>query len=274
MDRKELLKKIRKIDIRTSALAEELFVGKYHSCFKGNGMEFSDIRRYEAGDDVKRIDWKTSARQRKTYVKEYQEERELSIYILVDISLSNSFASKKDLITQLVATLVFSADKNNDRFGAILFSDKIEKFIKLGKGKNHSLSIIEAMLKTEIESKGTNISGALNYLNKIQKRKGIVFLISDFLDEDYEKSMGIISKKHDLIPVRILDRKFNELPKGVLFNLKDSETDEIITVGNFKENIMLQEKEIANVLDIYTDEDYVKSLIKFFKKRSSRGKLW
>ncbi|MFK4785513.1 DUF58 domain-containing protein [Fusobacterium sp. MFO224] len=273
MTRKELLKKIKKIDIKTSALAEELFVGEYHSCFKGNGMEFSDIRKYELGDDVKRIDWKTSARQRKTYIKEYQEERELSIYVMVDISFSNSFASKMDLITQLVATLVFSADKNNDRFGAIFFSDNIEKVVGLGKGKNHALSIIEEILKIEPKSKGTDISQALNYFNKIQKRRGIVFLISDFLDDNYDKIMKVVSRKHDLIPIRILDRKFKELPKGVLFNLRDSETDEMITVGNFKSNILLEDKFIRNVLDIYTDEDYVKSLIKFFKKRNGRSRL-
>lgn len=274
MEKQELLKKIRKIDIRTSALAEELFVGKYKSCFKGNGMEFSDIRKYEIGDDVKRIDWKISARQRRTYVKEYREERELSIYILVDISLSNSFNSKKDLITQIVATLAFSADKNNDRLGSILFSNKIEKFIKLGRGKNHSLSIIEAILNTTVQGKGTNIDGALNFFNRIQKRKGIVFLISDFLDEGYEKKLKMLSLKHDLIPIRILDRKFEELPKGVIFELKDSETGEIVTIGNFKEKILFEDEKIKNVLDIYTDEDYVKSLIKFFKKRIARGKIW
>lgn len=273
MEKQELLKKIRKIDIRTSALAEELFVGKYKSCFKGNGMEFSDIRKYEIGDDVKRIDWKISARQRRTYVKEYREERELSIYILVDISLSNSFNSKKDLITQIVATLAFSADKNNDRLGSILFSNKIEKFIKLGRGKNHSLSIIEAILNTTVQGKGTNIDGALNFFNRIQKRKGIVFLISDFLDEGYEKKLKMLSLKHDLIPIRILDRKFEELPKGVIFDLKDSETNEIVTIGNFKEKILLEDEKIKNVLDIYTDEDYIKSLIKFFKKRIARGKI-
>lgn len=273
MTRKELLKKIKKIDVKTSALAEDLFIGKYHSCFKGNGMEFSDIRKYELGDDIKRIDWKTSARQRKTYVKEYQEERELSMYLLIDISFSNSFTSKKDLITQLIATLVFSADKNNDRFGAIFFSDKIEKVIKLGKGKNHALSIIEEILKIEPSSKGTNIIQVLNYFNKIQKRRGIVFLISDFLDDDYEKVMRITSKKHDLISIRVLDEKLKLLPKGVVFNLKDSETDEIITVGNFKKDIFLEDKKIRNVLDIYTNEDYIKALVKFFKKRNGRGRL-
>lgn len=268
MTKEELLKKIKKIDLNISSKADEFFVGNYRSIFKGNGMEFSDIRKYEIGDDVKRIDWKTSARQRKTYIKEYEEERELSIFLLVDVSLSNNFKMKEDLITQIAGSISYSATKNSDNVSLILFTDKIEKFIPPQKGKNHSLRIIEALLDTKPLGKGTDIRNALNFFNKIQKRHSVVFLISDFLDSDYEETLKLIQQKHTVIPIRIIDRKFQSLPKGFLFNLLDSESGETVVVGNLKEDINFQEEKIPNVLDIYTDEDYVKSLMKFFRRRS------
>ena len=197
MNRAEILKKIKKIEIASSILADELFAGKYRSYFKGNGMEFSDIRRYAPGDDVKKIDWKVSARQRKTYVKEFTE----------------------DLLCQLVGSLAFSANKNSDKVGAVLFTDKIEKFIPLKKGRNHSLVILDNLLSFEPQGKRTDISKALDFLNKIAKRRAIVFLISDFIDKGYEKSMAITAQKHDLIPIRIADRKYETLPKGAIFNM-------------------------------------------------------
>lgn len=268
MTREELLKKIKKIDIKTSIITDDFFSGKYRSFFRGNGMEFSNIRKYEIGDDVKRIDWKTSARQRRTYVKEYEEEREISMYILVDVSKSNMFVDKKDKINEIVATIAFSADKNNDKVGLILFSDIIEKFIPIGRGKNHSLKIIEALIENNTKGKGTNISLALDYLNKISKRRGVVFLISDFLDKDYEKSLKISKKKHDLIPIRIKDKKLLELPKGIVFTLEDSETGENITVGSLKRNIKIEEENLKNIIDISTDDDYIKILMEYFKRRS------
>lgn len=267
MNRAEILKKIKKIEIASSILADELFAGKYRSYFKGNGMEFSDIRRYAPGDDVKKIDWKVSARQRKTYVKEFTEERELAIFLLIDISKSNSFYAKKDLLCQLVGSLAFSANKNSDKVGAILFTDKIEKFIPLKKGRNHSLVILDNLLSFEPQGKKTDISKALDFLNKIAKRRAIVFLISDFIDKGYEKSMAVTAQKHDLIPIRIADRKYETLPKGAIFNMIDSETREEIVIENFDKDITLNEDIPKNILNLYTDEDYIVTLSNFFKRR-------
>ena len=264
MNRAEILKKIKKIEIASSILADELFAGKYRSYFKGNGMEFSDIRRYAPGDDVKKIDWKVSARQRKTYVKEFTEERELAIFLLIDISKSNSFYAKKDLLCQLVGSLAFSANKNSDKVGAILFTDKIEKFIPLKKGRNHSLVILDNLLSFEPQGKKTDISKALDFLNKIAKRRAIVFLISDFIDKGYEKSMAVTAQKHDLIPIRIADRKYETLPKGAIFNMIDSETGEEIVIENFDKDITLNEDIPKNILNLYTDEDYIVTLSNFF----------
>lgn len=269
MNRAEILKKIKKIEIASSILADELFAGKYRSYFKGNGMEFSDIRRYAPGDDVKKIDWKVSVRQRKTYVKEFTEERELAIFLLIDISKSNSFYAKKDLLCQLVGSLAFSANKNSDKVGAVLFTDKIEKFIPLKKGRNHSLVILDNLLSFEPQGKRTDISKALDFLNKIAKRRAIVFLISDFIDKGYEKSMAITAQKHDLIPIRIADRKYETLPKGAIFNMIDSETGEEIVIENFDKDIALNEDIPKNILNIYTDEDYIVTLSNFFKRRRS-----
>lgn len=267
MERAEILKKIKKIEIASSILANELFAGRYRSYFKGNGMEFSDIRRYAPGDDVKKIDWKVSARQRKTYVKEFTEERELAIYLLIDISKSNSFFAKRDLLCQLVGSLAFSANKNNDKVGAILFTDRVEKFIPLKKGRNHSLVIIDSLLSYEPKGKKTNIREALNFLNKIAKRRAIVFLISDFIDTDYEKTMAVTGQKHDLIPIRIADRKYETLPKGAIFHMTDCETGEDIVIENFDKDIKLEENIPKSILSLYTDEDYVVTLSNFFKRR-------
>ncbi len=267
MTREELLKKIKAIDIKTSLISKEFLIGNYHSFFKGNGMEFSDIRKYEMGDDVRRIDWKTSARLRKTYIKEYKEERELSIYILVDISASNDFKNKKDMITEVSACLSYTAYKNNDKVGLLLFSDKIEKFILAKKGNINNFQIIDALLTTKPESQKTSIDNALNYINKIRKKPAIIFLISDFLDENYEKTLKLTMKKHEVIPIRICDKKFHSLPKGYIYNLRDSENNELVTVGSLKEEIKFNEESLPRVLDIYTEEDYIKSLVKFFKRR-------
>ena len=266
MTKEELLRKIKKINIRTKAVADEFFVGNYHSIFKGNGMEFSDVRPYEIGDDVKRIDWKITARQKRPYIKQYEEERELSIFLVVDISLSNNFQSKEDLIAQITSSLAYSGCENGDNVGLILFSDRVEKFIPPQKNRNQILRIIEAILTTKASGVGTNISVALDFLGKIQKRHSIVFLISDFLDENYNHSLKITQRQHTLIPIRILDRRFESLPKGFLFNLLDSESGEVVTVGNFKNSINFQENSEIKTLDIYTDDDYAKVLAKFFKR--------
>ena len=272
MSRTELLKKIKKIEIASSILANELFTGNYHSYFKGNGMEFSDIRRYSPGDDVKKIDWKVSARQRKTYVKEFTEERELSIYLMIDISNSNNFFAKKDLISQLAGSLAFSAIKNGDKVGAIFFTDRIEKVIPAKKGRNQSLIILDDLLTYQPTGKKTDIKSALEFFNKIVKRRAILFLISDFIDKDYEKTMAIIKQKHDLIPIRIADKKYDTLPEGAIFNMVDSESGENIIIENFKKNIDISQNISKTILTLYTDDNYVTVLSNFFKRRRRRWK--
>lgn len=266
--KKELIKKIKNIEIKSKILSDNIFAGQYHSCLKGNGIEFSDIRRYAPGDDVKKIDWKVTAKQRKAYVKEFVEERELSVFLFVDISGSTRFKEKLDLISELVGSLSFSANKNGDRVGALFFSDKVEKYIPLKKGKKHSLGIIETILTLNPSNKGTNISNALRYFGKIFKKRAIIFLISDFLDENYEKELKILSRRHEIIPIRIGDKKQNTLPKGAIYNLKDSETGEIVVIENFKKNIDIKPSLFGRYIDLDIGEDYVKEISKFFKRGS------
>ncbi|WP_432205292.1 DUF58 domain-containing protein (plasmid) [Cetobacterium somerae] len=265
--KKELLKRIKTIEIKATILSDNIFAGQYHSCLKGNGMEFADIRRYAPGDDVKKIDWKVTARQRKAYVKEFVEERELSVFLLVDISASNRFKDKLDLITELVGSLAFSANKNGDRVGAMFFSNEIEKVIPLKKGKKHTLSIIENLLTINPKGDKTDISRALRYFGKVFKRRAIIFLISDFLDENYEKELKILSQRHEIIPIRIADRKYESLPLGAIFTLEDSETGEQIVIENYKENSSdFNINKITNGINLYVGEDYVKEMSKFFNR--------
>ncbi len=267
MNKEEILKKIKKIEIASSLLASEIFSGNYRSYFKGNGMEFSDIRRYAPGDDVKKIDWKVSARQRKTYIKEFTEEREQNIYLLIDISNSNNFIAKQDLISQLVGSLAFSAIKNSDKVGAIFFTDDIEKIIPLKKGKKQGLVILDTLLTLSPKGKGTDISKVLFSFDKICKQRAVIFIISDFIDENYEKAMRLISQKHDLIPLRVADRKFETLPKGAIFTMSDSETGEEIVIENFHREYHLEEELPKNILTLYTDENFVIKLANYFKRR-------
>lgn len=266
MTKEEILKKIKKIEISSNILANEVFSGSYRSFFKGNGVEFSNIRRYAIGDDVKKIDWKVSARHKKTYVKEFDEERELSIYLLIDISNSNNFVAKQDLIAQLVGSIAFGAIKNDDKVGAIFFSDDIEELIPLKKGKKQALIILDKYFSLTPKGKGTSISKPLDFINKIAKN-AIVFLISDFIDENYEQSMNITRLKHDLIPIKIQDKRFITLPKGSIFTLIDAETNEEVIVMNNEDKVLNNEETSKNFLTVYTDEDYTKKLITFFKNR-------
>ena len=265
--KKELLKKIKNIEIKATILSDNIFAGQYQSCLKGNGMEFSDIRRYAPGDDVKKIDWKVTAKQRKAYVKEFVEERELSVFLLVDISASNRFKEKLDLITELVGSLAFSANKNGDRVGALFFSNQIERVIPLKKGKKHTLSIIENLLTINPKGDKTNIAMALRYFGKVFKRRSVIFLISDFLDDNYEKELKILSQRHEIIPVRIGDNKYESLPIGAIFTLEDAETGEQIVVENYKENSSnININNISNGINLYVGEDYVKEISKFFNR--------
>lgn len=265
--KKELLKKIKNIEIKATILSDNIFAGQYQSCLKGNGMEFSDIRRYAPGDDVKKIDWKVTAKQRKAYVKEFVEERELSVFLLVDISASNRFKEKLDLITELVGSLAFSANKNGDRVGALFFSNQIERVIPLKKGKKHTLSIIENLLTINPKGDRTDIAMALRYFGKVFKRRSVIFLISDFLDDNYEKELKILSQRHEIILVRIGDKKYESLPIGAIFTLEDAETGEQIVVENYKENSSdININNISNGINLYVGEDYVKEISKFFNR--------
>lgn len=265
--KKELLKKIKNIEIKATILSDNIFAGQYQSCLKGNGMEFSDIRRYAPGDDVKKIDWKVTAKQRKAYVKEFVEERELSVFLLVDISASNRFKEKLDLIIELVGSLAFSANKNGDRVGALFFSNQIERVIPLKKGKKHTLSIIENLLTINPKGDKTDIAMALRYFGKVFKRRSVIFLISDFLDDNYEKELKILSQRHEIIPVRIGDKKYESLPIGAIFTLEDAETGEQIVVENYKENSSnININNISNGINLYIGEDYVKEISKFFNR--------
>lgn len=268
MKKEDVLQKIKKIEISSKLLANELFSGNYRSYFKGNGMEFSDIRRYEIGDDVKKIDWKVSARQRKTYIKQFTEERQMSIYILIDVSKSNNFIAKRELMAQIVGSVAFSAISNNDKVGAIFFTDKIEKIIPVKVGRKQALVILDNFLNIEPKNSGTDISKVLSSFNKISKQRSIVFLISDFLDDtNYKKAINLTKLRHDVIPIRVADRKFENLPKGGIFTFSDSETGEVITFENMKKEYNLAMEVPKSVLTIYTDENYVVKLMNYLKRR-------
>jgi len=233
-------------------------------------MEFEDIREYYYGDNVRDIDWNVTARQNKAYVKKYKEERELNLFLLIDVSKSNNFGRKKEIISEIGATLAFSAIKNNDKVGAMFFTDKIEKHMPSKKGKKHVLSIIENILTYKPQDKGTNIREVLRHFYNAEKRRGIVFLISDFMDKNYDSEIKMISKRHDLILVRVLERTEESIPKGAVFNVEDLETGEVVTVDCTRKELNLDMKKklpSSKLIDIYTDEDYIKALRLFFKKR-------
>lgn len=271
MNKDEILNKIRKIEISSKLLANELFSGNYRSYFRGNGMEFSDIRRYEIGDDVKKIDWKVSARQHKTYIKQFTEERQMSIFMLIDISKSNNFIAKQELMAQLIGCISLSAVANNDKVGAIFFTDKIEKIIPVKKGRKHALAILDTFLNIKPTSSGTDIASVLRSFNKLSKQRSIVFLISDFLDtSDYEKAINLTKIRHDVIPIRIADKKYETLPSGAIFTVKDAENNEMITFENPKKNIELIQKIPKTILTIYTEENYIVKLMNYLKRRGRR----
>lgn len=288
METAELLKKVRKIEIKTKGLSNQIFSGEYHSAFKGRGMAFSEVREYTPGDDVRTIDWNVTARLRTPYVKVFEEERELSVMILVDVSASGKFGThkqfKKDLITELCAVIAFSASQNNDKIGIIFFSDKIEKFIPPKKGKSHILRIIRELINSEPQQTGTNIELALKYLTNIIKKKSVCFLISDFYDQhSFSDAMKIANRKHDLVALRINDQHENILPDVGLVKLKDNETGKTMWVDTSSKHFQTQQKvnhlkfeaELKNTFNksgvdfatIFTHEGYIKPLMNLFKKR-------
>jgi len=231
METAELLKKVRKIEIKTRGLSSQIFSGEYHSAFKGRGMAFSEVREYIPGDDIRTIDWNVTARFNTPYVKVFEEERELNVVLLVDVSASGNFGTQKqikqELITELCAVIAFSASTNNDKIGVIFFSDKIEKFIPPKKGKTHILRIIRELLNFEPQNKGTNITQAFKFLTNAIKKRSIAFVISDFIDTNFDDAVKIANKKHDVVALRIYDKAETEIPKIGLIKLKDNETGKI-----------------------------------------------
>ena len=228
MDTKELLKKVRKIEIKTRRLSDHIFGGEYHSTFKGRGMTFSEVRQYQFGDDVRSIDWNVTARYNEPFVKVFEEERELTMILMVDISGSAIFGTtnqfKKEVITEISATLAFSALQNNDKAGLILFSDEVELFIPPKKGRSHVLRIIRELLEFRPKSNTTNISEALKFLSSVMKKKAIVFILSDFIAEDYEKTLKIVGNKHDVTGIRVYDIREESIPNLGMVQMRDAET--------------------------------------------------
>ncbi|HEY9060230.1 MAG TPA: DUF58 domain-containing protein [Pseudobacteroides sp.] len=270
----DMVKKIRRIEIKSNKLVEEIFSGEYRSGFRGKGIEFEDIREYYPGDDIRSIDWNVTARHNKAYVKQFSEERELNIFLLIDMSRSNSFGKKKDLIAEIGATLAFSASRNNDKVGVIFFTEKVEKFIPSKNGRKHVLSIIENILNFEPQHTGTDLTEALQYFNRIEKKRCVVFLISDFLDDDdFRKDLKITSNRHDLVLIRVVDRAEELIPAGAIFTFEDLESGETIVMDNMR-NVYRPNSSLnlpkKNHINIYTDEDYVKPLKQFFRRRSHR----
>ena len=288
---KEILKKVRYLDIKTRKIINELFGGEYHSVFKGRGMNFSEVREYSYGDDIRNIDWNVTARMRKPFVKIFEEERELVLMLIVDISASEYFGSeenfKREIAAEIGALLAFSAVKNNDKVGLILFSDKIEKFIPPKKGRSHVFRLIRELLFFEPDSQRTSIEEALVFFNNVQKKKSIAFLISDFADENYEKGLQIVSKKHDLVAIDIYDKLEEQLPSRGLFDFFDNETGEVISTDlSSKTNRELIKKDQLKILEfrdkmfkknkidnirLEINSPYIESFIRFFKKRKNRN---
>ena len=290
METRELLKKVRQLEIRTRGLVNQVFSGEYHSVFKGRGMAFSEVREYMPGDEIRTIDWNVTARLNHPFVKVFEEERELTVMLLVDMSGSQFFGSqavlKRDIAVELSAILAFSAMKNNDKVGAILFTDTIEQFIPPRKGKTHALRIVRELLSFEPKSHRTNINEALEYLSRVQKKRSIVFLISDFIDSGYEQALRIAGKRHDLIGIVLMDPRERELPQIGLITLHDAETgrqqwidtsDQSIrrahaqywkAMHQGRHNLFLKSK--LDAVEIQLDQPYMKPLSDFFRRRERR----
>ncbi|KXO00709.1 MAG: DUF58 domain-containing protein [Aequorivita sp.] len=287
MDTKELLKKVRKIEIKTRRLSDHVFGGEYHSTFKGRGMTFSEVRQYQFGDDVRNIDWNVTARYNEPFVKVFEEERELTLMLMVDISGSEFFGTqeqfKNEIITEIAATLAFSAMQNNDKTGLILFSDEIELYIPPKKGKSHVLRIIRELIEFKPKSNKTDIANALKFLSSVMKKKAIVFVLSDFIADGYRDTLKIAAKKHDVTGIRIYDKAEENIPNLGMVQMEDQETGELLLVNTGSKNVRNQyysyhrervdyfnesfTKSGAGALSTRVDESYVKKLLGYFKRR-------
>ena len=289
METSELLKRVRKIEIKTRGLSKNIFAGEYHSAFKGRGMTFSEVREYQYGDDIRNIDWNVTARHNRPYVKIFEEERELTVMLMIDVSASRNFGTisklKKNQITEIAAVLAFSAIQNNDKIGVIFFSDKIEKFIPPKKGRTHILHIIRELIDFYPEDKQTAIEQALEYMTNSIKKRCTCFVISDFIDEhDFAHALAIANRKHDVVALRVYDPRENQLPPVGMMYLRDAETGEQMWVDTsdkklreaYEKYAFVREKELdaifkrsgVDVANIRSDEDYVRALITLFKKRA------
>jgi len=287
----EIIKKVRKIEIKTRGLSNQIFSGEYHSAFKGRGMTFSDVREYMPGDDIRAIDWNVTARFNHPYVKVFEEERELTVILLVDVSASGNFGTtlqyKKDLITELCAVLSFSAIQNNDKIGIIFFSDKIEKFVPPKKGKTHILRIIRELIEFKPENKKTSISDALRYVSNVIKKKSIVFVISDFSDKNFEDALKYTNRKHDVVALHVYDPLETELPNVGMIRLQNAETGETMEIDSsnaetrkrYRHLAIQKEKQLNDAfaksgvdwVKLRTDQNYVQSLMRLFKKRGRKA---
>ncbi|MFS4468902.1 DUF58 domain-containing protein [Maribacter sp. 2210JD10-5] len=287
MDTKELLKKVRKIEIKTRRLSDHIFGGEYHSTFKGRGMTFSEVRQYQFGDDVRNIDWNVTARYNEPYIKVFEEERELTMMLMVDVSGSGFFGTvnqfKNEIVTEISATLAFSALQNNDKVGVILFSDQVELFIPPKKGKTHVLRIIRELLEFKPSSNKTDIAEALKYLTNVMKKKAIVFVLSDFIASDYERTLKITGNKHDVTGIRVYDEREEAIPNLGVVQMMDAETGGMKLVNTQSKKVRngyaeFHREKVAyfkdtftksgcGVLDCRVDESYVKKLLGFFKRR-------
>lgn len=286
MDANELLKKVRKIEIKTKTLSRDQFAGSYHTNFKGRGMAFSEVREYQTGDEVRTIDWNVTARLGNPYIKVFEEEREISLMLLADISASGNFSSKsdtkRDIITYISAIIAFSASQNQDKTGLLLFSDKVERYIVPKKGKSHILRIIRDLIEVKPESNNTNIAKALSYTLNMLKKRSIVFILSDFMDSDFEKQMEICAAKHETIAIRVYDPAEEKLPKMGMLNVKDAESGKVFLLDtnsaklrrNYAENMENRKEYLRGFfaknkiayIEISTEDDYVLELMKYFNR--------
>ena len=291
MDAKDLIKKVRKIEIKTRGLSQNIFAGEYHSAFKGRGMMFSEVREYQYGDDIRDIDWNVTARHNHPYIKVYEEEREFTVMLLVDVSGSRYFGAegqeKREMIAEIAATIAFSASQNNDKIGALFFSDKIEKFIPPQKGKKHILLIIRELLDFKPESRGTDIGAAVRYFADAMKKRCTTFLISDFIDEhDYSKPLAVARNRHDVIALQVYDKRDTQMPDVGLMRVLDLETGSSRWIDTSSSRVRKaygrwwydRQQRMAETLrsrridfaSVATDEDYVRALMGLFKNRGPR----
>ena len=287
METKDILQKVRKIEIKTRRLSDHIFSGEYHTSFKGKGMSFAEVRQYQYGDDIRAIDWNVTARYSEPYVKVFEEERELTLMLMVDVSGSQDFGStndfKRDIVTEIAATLAFSATTNNDKIGLILFSDQIELFIPPKKGKSHILRIIRELINFQPKSNQTNIGQAFEYLSKVMKKKTIVFVLSDFMTKDYDRILRIAAKRHDVTGIKVYDKREQDLNNVGYVLMQDAETNEAQYVNTGDANVRKAYREHYQELEDYftttftrsgagviktaTDDSYVKKLLAYFKAR-------